>query len=262
MFYPGKKSFTYPLYKCVADNSISMLQLLLTYGADTEVRDGFGDLPLHLAAANGHEKALSLLLEHHIGMDKSSKSFWTAATCLQKAVQRGSDQENLYLRRVLWNAVERNEAACVKLLLSKGASVHGVFRGVPIIGKALLLCNQHTPLSADPTILKALIEYGADANTLLYGLPVLHHAVWQWTEDAIRVLVDAGADMDVEHGAPLKHAIGLHRLSVVKLLLERGASVNARTNSGMSILRFAKHHGSEETVELLIQYGAEDLEED
>lgn len=132
---------------------------------------------------------------------------------------------------------------------------------MPIIEKALLLCNEHTALSADSTILKALIEYGADANTLIYGSPVLRHAVWWCTEDAIRVLVDAGADIDAENGAPLKHAIRWNRLSVVKLMLEAGASVNARTNSGISILRCAKHRGSKETVELLIQYGAEDLEE-
>ena len=87
---------------------------------------------------------------------------------------------------------------------------------------------------------------------------MLSYAIRVCTEDAIRVLLDAGADIDAEHGAPLKYAISAHRLSVVRLLLERGA----RTNFGISILRFAKHRGSEETVELLIQYGAEDLEEE
>lgn len=67
-----------------------------------------------------------------------------------------------------------------------------------------------------------------DAHTRdAYGSTPLHHAATAGDLEAIRVLLDAGADIDAqgEHAhTPLMDAVQQGRTEAVKLLVERGAT--------------------------------------
>ena len=83
----------------------------------------------------------------------------------------------------------------------------------------------------------------------------------------VRVALDHGADVNAVDGrgrTPLMYAAisDFLPLDVVKLLIERGADVNAKSqhkdsgDSGRTALDLAKLHGNTPMVELLIKAGA------
>ena len=78
----------------------------------------------------------------------------------------------------------------------------------------------------------------------------------QWTDPAVcRVLIDAGADLHTkgEDGClPLHTACILGALDVVKMLVEAGASVRARTDVGETSFTMAAGYGHTETVRYLL----------
>lgn len=107
----------------------------------------------------------------------------------------------------------------------------------------------------------------------------LHYAITLCSLEAVTLFLDAGVDVNSVNGnrTPLLEACWLYPLgsnsgsndniqrrinrdSIVKLLLEKGADVNAVDRDGKSALRYAVTEGrwdNTDLVRLLIQYGAE-----
>jgi len=79
--------------------------------------------------------------------------------------------------------------------------------------------------------------------------------------EAVRILVDAGADVDeqFDNGITALMLMSiLRQTETVRVLLEAGADVNATNNAdGGTPLIFAVYGGSTETVSLLIESGAD-----
>jgi len=79
--------------------------------------------------------------------------------------------------------------------------------------------------------------------------------------EAVRILVDAGADVDeqFDNGITALMLMSiLRQTETVRVLLEAGADVNATNNAdGETPLIFAVYGGSTETVSLLIESGAD-----
>jgi ankyrin repeat protein len=68
--YAGYGRLSTPLQASVLENNSSAVKLLLKHGANSSVRDEFGDTPLHLAALSGADRAIfELLLEHHAAVN-------------------------------------------------------------------------------------------------------------------------------------------------------------------------------------------------
>jgi ankyrin repeat protein len=94
------------------------------------------------------------------------------------------------------------------------------------------------------------------------GFTALHLASFFAQENTARVLLENGADVDAVAGnpmqvTPLHSATAARSLAVVKLLLENGASPNARQQQGWTALHAAAQHGDRALAQLLLQYGAE-----
>jgi ankyrin repeat protein len=74
------------------------------------------------------------------------------------------------------------------------------------------------------------------------------------------LLLDRGADREARDaesvGTPLYHAAAWGRTSVVELLIERGANVNAANKAGVTPLGAALKSGFAETAALLKKHGA------
>jgi ankyrin repeat protein len=108
-------------------------------------------------------------------------------------------------------------------------------------------------LARDPSVAAA---YSAD------GFTALHFASYYGAASAVRALLDAGASTaavtkNFLENMPLHAAAAGGHLSIMELLLERGADANARQHGGFTAMHTAAQHGSRAMVELLLRYGAD-----
>ncbi len=95
------------------------------------------------------------------------------------------------------------------------------------------------------------------------GYTPLHFAAYFSRGPAVRLLLDRGADvnavskndMEVQ---PLHSAVAAKAREVVAALLLAGADVNARQHGGFTPLMAAEEHDDEEMVRLLQDHGAEE----
>ena len=107
-------------------------------------------------------------------------------------------------------------------------------------------------LARDPTLARA---WSPD------GFTALHYPAFFGGPGVAAALIDAGADLDaVSRNAlgarPLHSAAAGRHIDVSRLLVERGADVNAAQHGGYVPLHQAAQHGDLELVELLLAAGA------
>ncbi|KAF7590745.1 hypothetical protein BBP40_002483 [Aspergillus hancockii] len=91
------------------------------------------------------------------------------------------------------------------------------------------------------------------------GLTPLIRACVAANENAVRELLDAGANVDGRGAAgetPLMAASHMGFSSLVSLLLQRGANANARSSGGQTPLLFATSGDNAAIVKLLLRHGA------
>lgn len=137
----------------------------------------------------------------------------------------------------LWEAVEEDKAPMVKLLLQYGAAVNARGQGL-----APLL------LTHDPQIAAALLDGGADVNAAT-------DASTGYDEGKTPLLLAIGA------WYPLRgygyDDSGAQRLAMIRLLLSRGANINATAKYGATALSEAEGHQRHDYVQLLLAHGAD-----
>jgi ankyrin repeat protein len=108
-------------------------------------------------------------------------------------------------------------------------------------------------LDADPARVAALSDDGFTA---------LHLAVFGEQEDAARLLLERGADVNaLSTGAiakvrPLGTAAFVRSTRMARLLLDAGADVNGEGEGGFTALDTAVQNGDEEMIALLLERGA------
>ena len=145
-----------------------------------------------------------------------------------------------------------------------------------LFGGALLAVNARPALSraaaespvADAAMrrdiakLRQLIKQGADVNAAQGdGMTALHWAASHGDVDEARMLISAGARLDVvtRNGnyTPLHLAAKTGKAPVIRALLEAGASVNAKTSSGGALpLHLAAAQGNPDAISALLDKGA------
>jgi uncharacterized protein len=95
------------------------------------------------------------------------------------------------------------------------------------------------------------------------GWTIAHLAAYAGQSSALRRLLDAGADpnapvRDAMGNTPLHLAVtGVGNPTVIELLINRGASPNARAASGITPLHNAASRGAAQLIDLLLRHGAD-----
>lgn len=235
---------------------------------------------LHLASYYGFDTAVKILLgrSHDPNMGDASER-----TPISYAVEGGHYSTTRLLTEhganintmscgrgtnhywPIHRAVIRKDEAIVKLLLEVGAKLEQeIDRSSFQIAKdaAFLAATQLEYLG----LMQLLLDNGAcvEARDESGNTPLGLIADCSWgsevREDAARLLLDRGADVNAlsENEAPIIHACkGFHHHDMVKLLLERGANTEATDKRGHTALALAADHGNEKLTRLLIEHGAE-----
>ena len=95
------------------------------------------------------------------------------------------------------------------------------------------------------------------------GFSTLHSATRYWNLEMVRVLLDYGVDVNAKSNSgstPLSYALMFNfenvDPSVVRLLLDHGADPNLQASDGQTPLYRASRHGKVEIVRLLVERGA------
>jgi ankyrin repeat protein len=157
----------------------------------------------------------------------------------------------------LFWAVRGGHETVVRLLLENGADVEakrndGWWRALLRAAWVEYDAVGHQALKAYLTVLG--IEEWLDV-----GEPALFWAAWDGHEAIVRLLLEKGADVEARANnrrTALIGAAGGGHEAVVRLLLEKGADVEARANDGRTALIGAAEGGHEAVLRLLLEKGA------
>lgn len=126
---------------------------------------------------------------------------------------------------VLLGAIDNEQLTIVKLLIAKGANVNAVAESGEMKGSSALLL---AALGDNAPLVELLLQAGADVKA---------------TDDQL-------------HNTPLAWACSSGNVAIAKLLLAKGAEVDARNSMGGTPLMGAAMAGNPELVKLLIAKGA------
>lgn len=164
----------------------------------------------------------------------------------------------------LFEIIERGDVNRVRALLAADANPDAIHPDPSLGWRPLHAAIEALEEGGPLETLTVLLEHGATADgwdTQRDATPLLM-AVFRGQKDAARLLLDAGADVNVVGGEgdnPLRWAAQAGDTEMVKLLLERGATRDLDIGgglSGMNALGLAAHRLDVAMVRLLLEAGA------
>lgn len=110
------------------------------------------------------------------------------------------------------------------------------------------------------SVAKVLLDRGADVNLAKNWSP-LHYAAAGGQEALAAELLDTGADINIRSQAddttPLHTATVKKQTAMVRFLIDRGAALDMATKSGWNACHLAAHEGDLETMQVLLEAGAD-----
>ncbi|MGL5725366.1 ankyrin repeat domain-containing protein [Cetobacterium sp.] len=260
------KSSTALILLSIEENE-EIIELLLKYGANPNIKADDGSTPLIVASANGNLETAKLLLEYganpNIKADDGTTALIIGAEYQQIEIIKlllkyGADsniKDNNGTTALIFST-EVKYREMVKLLLEHGSNPNIKDNNGTT---SLMLASQN----GDVEIARLLLEYGANLNDKdNNGATVIGFAAQVGHFDIIKLLLEYKADYDIknQYGATaLLYASQFGYREMAKLLLEYGADPNIKQPiDDMTPLLYALKGGYTEIVKLLISYGATD----
>ena len=238
------------------------------HGVDVNATNNSYETALAVACLKGNEGAISVLLD--VGANPNIADAGRA-TCLHKAVDTGCSNEvlqsildhgadinatNTYNRSALMIACQKGKVDAIIVLLNAGANPNIVdANGYMCLHAAVLrVCIKG--------VIQAIIGHGAHLNaTNGRKETALLLACWKGNEDAISVLLDAGADPNIANAVG---TICLHTdieegcsSDVLQAIICHGVHLNATDRRNETALSLACWEGNEDAISVLLDAGAD-----
>lgn len=107
------------------------------------------------------------------------------------------------------------------------------------------------------SIVKVLIEYGADVDAYIGDWPPIMFACENDNAEMVKVLIDAGANINARDKLGWTPLLKAKSFEVTKLLVEAGADINATNFRGKTALMLAANAGHAKSAELFLRSGAD-----
>ena len=233
------------LYSAIRSNDLRQIRTLLDSGVSANELGPDGITPLMVSAEIGSVDAMKLLVDRQADVNAKNTAGSTA---------------------LMWSVTDPKK---VRLLLDHGADVNVAARS----GRTALIIASFANPSAE--VVRMLLDRGANVAVMdQRKVTPLNAATFGNDTATARLLLDRGADIhtaDTFIGlTPLINAAGNRNLDAVKLLLAKGANVNAVSKTqdlpriqtgtvefgGFTALLMAVPFGPPEVVKTLIDAGA------
>jgi ankyrin repeat protein len=259
---------------------LELVALLIEKGADVNAKghtSGERDMALH-----NHREA-----EHLMSVPGSTTALMEAAwrnnvDIIKLLIDNGANVESKdeYGRTAFRNAISAKNIEIAELLLKRGANVNSKNRagetalleavghieivkflldkGIDLPSPTILM---RVVYSRDLETLELLLDKGANPNakypngrTLLMEAAAADHHLTPWYKKlgdlSLRIIF-------MNPFAPVYRS-GERDPQIVKLLLQKGADVNAKDQDGWTALKRAQERGAKEIVEMLKAHGAKE----
>lgn len=240
-----------PLHKATPAGHIAVVQLLLKHGAVVYAKDSTGAVPLFVAAREGHGSVVQALLSE--GATSEVRDFagqqpqlaavaaasFPAVRSMRSvhAIVLAADSQLAaeYAKAWLWNNSKQQDQLLQQMLLQQ-------------------LADQSVPLAAMP-------DLNSEQVQLVTGLQPRGESDYL---DTIQLLLRAGAD--VSGGVDERQSTALHQAAaggaeqVTRMLLEAGAQIDAKDETGRVFLSNAAAEGKKGVVQLLLGWPGQDAD--
>ncbi|XP_071759047.2 ankyrin repeat and SOCS box protein 2-like [Centroberyx gerrardi] len=200
-----------PLFRAAQSGNVDILNFLIRKGADINGPAADGATPLYEACKNGHVTTVEMLLSHKADANHSTKSgllplhvaVQKGRTCIVPMLLPATSKSRVRQSGInpLHIAAERNRDEIMELLIAAGYEVNA-------------------ELSEERSML-----YEDHRSTALY------FSVYNKNFEAAAMLLEAGANPNLDFFNPLLIAVRLGCVEMVKLLLNYGANVNAQIST-------------------------------
>ncbi|KAL8686389.1 MAG: hypothetical protein Q9224_005461, partial [Gallowayella concinna] len=271
-----------PLHLAALQGNPDIVQLLIDHHANPNISASIrGDrmerkfegsrTPLHWACHKGHESCVRILVDNKGDVNARN---CTSRYPLQEAIMHGhTNIANLLLESgalltisdnegwtPLHQAADNGNVELINTLLDRGCDIEARTTDKSHLNR---YCRA-TPLflaagTGKEAAAKALLDRGADPRCRnITGEMPIHVACWRGFAPVVRLMLDAGIDIeerDVDlDETPLLKAASTGQPHVLKLLLDRGADMNAMNPHGRNALVHCQLHrkdGNEEAVDFL-----------
>ena len=248
--------------------STQTVKAIIEHGADVNAMNNRGQTPLWFACCDGQKDLVMLLLDRGADPNIHDKN---EDSCLHAAIHGHCSMETVQAiidHGAQVNAVNKDGAtpllfACstaqanaVNLLLNTKAD--------PNIAYADGDTSLHAAIAADCTkeTIHELIDHGSDNNAVNQrGRTALLLGCFYGQMDSVKVLLEAGSDPHIadEEGFTCLHAAidGYCSKDTLQALIDHGAHVDAARKDGTNALLRACSTGQSESVNVLLEAGAE-----
>ena len=262
------------VHEACRGNHDECLALLLPYVETTQM--GFGMLLSECVHAD-HTACTEVLLQHWKSVcsnvafvphgqeeeeDRPCPAMWEDPAVCQVLIDAGADietKDDMGRSPLHWSCCS-GALAVVKMLVEAGAGVCATNN----YGNTCLFLaayHGHTETVRYLVGLKGL--QGVNVNHKgVDDLSALSCAVRRKHVDVVKVLIDAGADIETKDKVsrtPLTQTSSRGALPLVKMLVEAGAEVHATDSYGLTCHSIASYHGHTETVRYLVGLPQVDL---
>ena len=239
---------------------VAVLAVLCQRNADLSLKDDFGRDALSLAALQGRESCLSLLLQQgavcnlHIGSKEETPAMWAARRghlgCLRALGEHGADlaAESKAKATALLFACQRGFTEVVTYLLS---------HNVPITGNidsetALILAAKYDATGA---IVEALLSRGACVKGRdHYGCTALHYACQNGRYKMAKSLLLGGAEVNAVDGSKQSALFSAARAGdceIASLLIEHNIDQTLKDTAGATARQRAEIASQSAVMKLL-----------
>ncbi|KAG7279487.1 hypothetical protein CRUP_035873 [Coryphaenoides rupestris] len=293
-----QKGFT-PLYMASQENHLEVVKFLLENGANQSIPTENGFTPLHIACKKNHIRVMDLLLKHSASLEAVTESgltplhvtsFMGHLNIVKILLQKGASPSasNVKVETPLHMASRAGHYEVANFLLENSAPVdpkakqghenvvallinygtkgkvrlpalHIAARNDDTRTAAVLLQNDPNPDVLSKTGFTPL-HIAAHYENLNNGITPLHIASRRGNVIMVRLLLDRGGQIDAktkDDQTPLHCASRMGHKELVKLLLEHKANPNATTTAGHTPLHIAAREGHAQTIRMLLDMDAQ-----